>query len=618
MPGSDSFTTRPELAGTFGMVASTHWLASAAGMAVLEKGGNAFDAAVATGLVLQVVEPHLNGPGGEVPVIGFDSSGGEVFVLDGQGPAPAAATLEAFAAVGLDLVPGTGLLAACVPAAFGTWMLLLERYGTLRLRDVMDYAIGYASSGYPMLASASAAIAAVAGMFREHWPASAEVYLNGGAGPAPGERFANPGVAAAYSRILDEAEAAGSGREAQIEAARAAFYQGFVAEAIAGYLERAEVMDVTGSPHRGLLTADDLAAWHASVETPVTTEYQGLTVCKTGPWGQGPVLLQQLALLDGFDLKAMGPGSADLIHTVTECAKLAFADREAWYGDPRYTDVPLGVLLSPEYAAQRRGLVGPVASAELIPGSPGGAKPRLPGYAEAWFGGADGAAGTGPVPADRIHRGHGAGETLAGPAAGVSQPELGPGDTCHLDVADRFGNMVSATPSGGWLQSSPVIPGLGFCLGTRAQMFTLTPGLASTLAPGRRPRTTLSPSLALRDGEPYLAFGTPGGDQQDQWPLGFFLNHVLFGMNLQQAIDAPAFHTDHFPSSFYPRSSAPRSLAAEARLPEPVLADLRRRGHQVTVMPPWSLGRISAVARDRGFLYAGANPRGMQGYAAGR
>ncbi len=606
MPGISSFTTRPQLAGTFGMVASTHWLASAAGMAVLEKGGNSFDAAVAAGLVLQVVEPHLNGPGGEVPVIGFDAARGEVFVLDGQGPAPAAATPEAFGALGLDLVPGTGLLAACVPAAFGTWMLLLERHGRLRLRDVMEYAIGYAGDGYPMLGSASAAVAAVAGTFREHWPSSADVYLRGGAAPAPGSRFENPDLAAAYSRILGQAEAAGSDRETQIEAARLAFYEGFVAEAIAAYTERAEVMDVTGRRHRGLLAGSDLAGWRASPEAPVTLEYQGLTVCKTGPWGQGPVFLQQLALLDGFDLRAMGPGSADFIHTVTECAKLAFADREAWYGDPRATDVPLAALLSREYAAQRRGLVRGDASAELIPGSPGGAKPRLPGYAAAAFG-----ASAGPGRS-------GAGEPLAGSAAGLAAPELGPGDTCHLDVADSFGNLVSATPSGGWLQSSPVIPGLGFCLGTRAQMFTLTPGLASTLAPGRRPRTTLSPSLALRDGEPYLAFGTPGGDQQDQWSLAFFLNHVLFGMNLQQAIDAPAFHTDHFPSSFWPRGSAPRSLAAEARLGEPVLAELRRRGHEVTVTPPWSLGRISAVSRSGGFLYAGANARGMQGYAAGR
>jgi len=593
------------------MVASTHWLASAAGMAVLEKGGNAFDAAVATGLVLQVVEPHLNGPGGEVPVIGYDAARGEVFVVDGQGVAPAAATLDGYVALGLDLVPGTGLLAAVVPGAFGAWMLLLARHGRMRLRDVMQYAIGYAAGGYPMLASASAGIAAVAGTFREDWPSSAEVYLRGGAGPAPGERFSNPDLAATYSRILHQAERAAPDRVAQIEAARAAFYEGFVAEAIVGFVEHHEVMDVTGRRNRGLLTAADLAGWQASFEAPVTLDYQGLTVCKTGPWGQGPVFLQQLALLDGFDLRAMGPGSAEFIHTVTECAKLAFADREAWYGDPRQSDVPLAELLSPEYAAQRRKLVGEVASADLIPGAPGGLEPRLPGYALAAFGRADG----GPVfPADGGQRGPGVGE----PTLAVSAPELGPGDTCHLDVADSFGNMVTATPSGGWLQSSPVIPGLGFPLSTRGQMFSLTPGFASSLAPGRRPRTTLSPSLALRDGEPYLAFGTPGGDQQDQWTLGFFLNHVLFGMNLQEAIDAPAFSNDHFPSSFYPRGSRPRSLSVEERVGQPVIEELRRRGHDVTVMPPWSLGRISAVSRDRGFLCAGANPRGMQGYAVGR
>ncbi len=483
-------------------------------------------------------------------------------------------------------------------------MLLLERYGRLTLREVMEYAIGYARDGYPMLPAACAAIAAVAGTFRDHWPTSAEIYLADG-GPAPGARFANPVLAAAYGRILAEAEAAGPGREAQIEAARRAFYAGFVAEAIAAYLGHAEVMDVSGQRHRGLLAGQDLAAWRAGLEAPVMLDYAGLTVCKTGPWGQGPVFLQQLALLSGFGLAAMQPGSAEFMHTVVECAKLAFADREAWYGDPRWSPVPLDALLSPEYASQRRPLVSGRASAELIPGAPGGAAPRLPGYALAGFRGERrGAAG--------------AGEPLAESAAGPGSPELGPGDTCHLDVADRFGNLVSATPSGGWLQSSPVIPGLGFCLGSRAQMFTLSPGFASTLAPGRRPRTTLSPGLVLRGGEPYLAFGTPGGDQQDQWTIGFFLNHVLFGMNLQEAIDAPAFHTDHFPSSFYPRSALPQSLSVESRTAAEVIAGLRRRGHQVQVMPPWSLGRISAVARDRGFLYAGANPRGMQGYAVGR
>jgi gamma-glutamyltranspeptidase/glutathione hydrolase len=609
MPQGSTFTTRPQLAGTFGMVASTHWLASAAGMAVLEAGGNAFDAAVAAGLVLQVVEPHLNGPGGEVPVIGYDAGRGEVFVLDGQGPAPQAATPEAFGALGLDLVPGSGLLPACVPAAFGTWMLLLAAHGRLRLRDVMGYAIGYARQGYPVVPGISTGIASVAGAFREYWPSSAEIYLANGV-PEPGTRFANPVLADTCQRLLDEAEAAGPDREAEIEAARRAFYQGFVAEAIGAYLERAEVMDVTGEPHRALLAPDDLARWQARAEPPVSAGYAGLTVCKTGPWGQGPVFLQQLALLAGFDLGAMASGGAEYIHTVVECAKLAFADREAWYGDPRCADVPLPALLSAGYAARRRALVGPVASPDLRPGSPAGAEPRLPGYAAG-------------VTVRLAVTGGWAGEPVTGLAdtgpggAGLAATARG-ADTCHLDVADRFGNVVTATPSGGWLQSSPVIPGLGFCLGTRAQMFALTPGLANTLAPAKRPRTTLSPTLVLRDGEPYLAFGTPGGDQQDQWALSFFLNHVHFGMNLQEAIDAPAFHTCHCPSSFHPRESFPLAVHVEERAGGDVIAQLGDRGHRVTVRPPWSLGRVSAVARSGGFLYAAANARGMQGYAAGR
>jgi gamma-glutamyltranspeptidase / glutathione hydrolase len=602
MPQGSRFTTRPQLAGTFGMVASTHWLATAAGMAALERGGNAFDAAVTTGLVLQVTEPHMNGPGGEVPVIAYDAGRGEVFVLDGQGPAPRAATPAAFGSLGLDLIPGSGLLPACVPAAFGTWMLLAT-HGRLPLAELMEPAIGCAGDGYPMLAETCTDIAAMAGVFTEHWPTSAQIYLPGGGVPAPGSRFANPALAATYRRILGEAQAAGPDRLAQIEAARRAFYEGFVAEAIGAFTAGAEVMDGTGEPHRGLLAAGDLAAWRASVDTPATLDYHGLTVCKTQAWGQGPVFLQQLALLSGFELGEMEPGGVDYLHTIVECAKLAFADREAWYGDPRFTDVPLAALLSPEYAAKRRQLVGWHALDGLHPGSPGGASPRLPEFASGQRSGGDPGWAGEPTLAHSVNQ--------AGPAQGR-------GDTCHLDVIDRFGNVVTATPSGGWLQSSPAIPGLGFCLGTRGQMFTLTPGLPNSLAPGKRPRTTLSPTLALRDGEPYLAFGTPGGDQQDQWTVPFFLNHLHFGMNLQEAIDAPAFHTSHFPSSFYPRESSPLAVDVEERVGQRVIDGLRERGHAVTVQPPWSLGRISAVGRSGGFLYAAANPRGMRGYAAGR
>ena len=608
------FTTRPELAGTFGMVTSTHWLASAAGMAVLEQGGNAFDAAVAAGFTLQVVEPHLNGPGGEVPVIGHDARRGETFVVCGQGTAPAAATVEAYTDLGLDLVPGSGLLAATVPGAFGGWLLLLREYGTMRLRDVLSYAIGYAESGYPLVRNISLAIAGVADLFREHWHSSAELYLPGGGVPAPGSRFANRALAATFARVLAEAEAASTDRDEQIEAARQAWYDGFVAEEIAKFATTS-VMDVTGERHRGLLTGHDLATWRARLETPTTYRYGDLEVCKTGPWGQGPVFLQQLALLKGDDLTELEPGSAELIHTVTEAAKLAFADREAWYGDPAFSDVPLDDLLSAAYNDERRKLIGETAGLELRPGHPGGREPRLPRFATDPFERPDVAAADG----DRRRTGTfgidpATGEPLASPA----DAQAGRGDTCHLDIVDRWGNVVTATPSGGWLQSSPVIPSLGFCLGSRAQMFTLDPGLPATIAPGKRPRTTLTPTLVLGGGEPCLAFGTPGGDQQDQWTLGFFLNHVHFGMNLQQAIDFPAYHSAHFPSSFYPRDAHPGRLDVESRVGAEAVAELRRRGHDVQVQAPWSLGRISAVARRNGMLYAAANPRGMQGYAVGR
>jgi gamma-glutamyltranspeptidase/glutathione hydrolase len=585
------FATRPELRGSFGMVSSTHWLASGAGMAMLERGGNAFDAAVAAGLVLQVVEPHLNGPGGEVPILAGPAGLGRVLVVNGQGPVPAAATIERFADLGLRLIPGTGLLAACVPGAFGAWMLLLRDHGTLRLREVLEPTIGHAEAGFAAVARVGGAIAAMERLFREEWPSSAEVWLADGI-PALGGRLRNPALAATWRRLLAEAEAATRDRDGQIEAALAAFYEGFVAEAIAGYLATAEVLDVSGRRHKGLLAGDDLAGWRATVEDPVSVEHHHWTVCKTGPWGQGPVLLQQLRLLEGFDLVGMGLGSAAYVHTVAECAKLAFADREAWYGDPAVFDVPLDGLLDPAYADRRQALVADTASLELRPGSPGGRTPRLPAAAL--------------EPAE------------GGVLVGSGEPTFG--DTCHVDVVDRHGNLVAATPSGGWLQSSPVVPGLGFCLGTRAQMLWLEEGLASSLRPGGRPRTTLSPSLALRDGEPILAFGTPGGDGQDQWSLQFLLAHARFGLDLQQAIDAPTFLSEHFPSSFWPRRAVPGRLVVEAAHDPATLKGLADRGHLVEVAEPWSLGRTCAAGRDpaTGFLLAAANPRGRQAYAAGR
>nr|WP_225753816.1 gamma-glutamyltransferase family protein [Actinotalea sp. Marseille-Q4924] len=601
------------------MVASTHWLASQSGMAVLERGGNAFDAAVAAGLVLHVVEPHLNGFAGDLPVVAA-AAGSEPFVLCGQGTAPGAATPEVFADLGLDHVPGTGLLAAVVPGAFGTWMDMLARYGTWRVADVLAFAIGYARDGFPLLAQASATIARVADHFREHWPSSAATYLPGDEVPAPSSRLRLPGLAATLERIVEESRAAGPDRLAEIEGARRAFYEGFVAEEIGRFAATEELMDSSGRRHRGLLTADDLAGWRVREERPTTVEFAGRTIAKTGPWGQGPVLLQQLRMLEGMDLEDTRPGSAELVHAVVETAKLAYADRDHWYADPDHADVPLTELLSTEYAAQRRALVGATASDEHLPGAPGGRAPRgLPDAVvarvdRALAGAADdGAAATpGASPA-------GVGEPTFGTEPAVRTDGSARGDTCHLDVVDRWGNIVSATPSGAWLQSSPVVTALGFPLPTRAQMFWVEPGLPGSVAPHKRPRTTLSPTLVLRDGRPEIACGTPGGDQQDQWQVPLLLNHLVYGMGLQEAIDAPTWHTTHLVSSFDPRDLDPLGVTAEDRLGPEVLAELRRRGHRVTASGPWSLGRLSAVAIGRdGMLRAAATPRGMQGYAVGR
>ncbi|MDO0937820.1 gamma-glutamyltransferase [Streptomyces sp. DG2A-72] len=602
------FTTRPTLQGTFGMVSSTHWLASQSAMAVLEDGGNAYDAAVAGAFVLHVVEPHLNGPAGEVPIL-LAPADGEVRVLCGQGVAPAGATVAHYKGLGLDLVPGTGPLAAAVPGAFDAWMLLLRDHGTKSLDDVLKYAIGYAEHGHAPVENVGATVETVRQLFESEWTSSAELYLPGGKAPRPGALLRNPALAATWKRLLAEIAGAGD-RDARIEAAREVWRGGFIAEALVRQSAR-PTMDTSGERHSGTLTAADLAGWSAAYEAPATYDWNGWTLCKAGPWSQGPVLLQQLALLP-HELPPCG--SADYVHLLIEGCKLAMADREAWYGDA--ADVPLDELLSADYNAERRALVGDKASHELRPGSPGGRTPRLGAHARVV---APDVPGFDPM---------GAGEPTVQKLAGL--PDVASdghtrGDTCHLDVVDRWGNMVAATPSGGWLQSNPVVPELGFPLGTRLQMTWLEEGLPGSLTPGRRPRTTLTPSIALRDGVPVMAFGTPGGDQQDQWQLHFFLAvalraQVRGGLDLQGAIDAPNWHNDSFPSSFYPRGMRPGSVTVESRTDAEVVAELRRRGHDVTVGEPWSEGRLCAVARDpeSGILSAAANPRGMQGYAVGR
>lgn len=605
-------------------------------MAVLARGGNAFDAAVAAGFVLQVVEPHLCGPGGEVPAVFVTATDPIPQVLCGQGVAPAAATIDRLRGeLGLPTVPGTGLLAATVPGAWDGWLMLLRDHGTLTLAEVLEPALGYAAAGFPLVPRIPSTITTVAAQFRAHWPGSAATWLPGGQVPTSVHRL--PVLAATWTRLLEAAAAAGGDRDRQIDAARDAWCRGFVAEEIETFC-RVPVRDESGRDHAGLLDADDLAGWSASYERALTVDVGGgWAVAKPGAWSQGPVLPQMLQLLraDGVGgdgvRHADGVATAGTVHRATEAAKLAFADREAWYGDS--APVPLDTLVSRSYADARRPLIGATASAELRPGAPDGRVPRLAGHAArpggrrgdgvggldtAGPGGIDEPAGAGAGGST----GTGTGAGGVGLGVGLGEPTVGPtgavrGDTVHIDVVDAAGNMISATPSGGWLQSSPTIPALGFCLGTRAQMFWLEAGLPASLVPGRRPRTTLSPSLGLRDGEPVLAFGTPGGDQQDQWQLCFWLAHTVGGLDIQAAIDAPAWHTTAFPSSFAPRGWEPGGLVVESRLGRDTIEELRRRGHQVVDAGAWALGRMCAVGRGGGpMLRAGADTRSGVGSAA--
>ncbi len=594
-----TFTTRPEIRGTFGVATSTHWIASAVGMSILERGGNAFDAAVATGLTLQVVEPHLNGPAGDMPAI-FQKAGEDVQVICAQGPAPAAATIAHYREQDLTLVPGSGLLATVIPGAFDGWMLMLRDHGTMTLRDVLDPAIGYARDGHPVLPRVANTIDGLAEYFAEHWPSSAAVWTPGGTAPAPNTIFKNPDLARTYDRLVAAGEAAGDDRTDQIDAARKEWANGFVADAIDTYLQDANIMDVSGKPHKGVLRKSDMAGWSATTEPSLSYAYHGWTVHKTGPWSQGPVLLQALAILKHHDLAAMDPLGAEFVHTIIEAIKLSYADREAYYGDPAHSEIPMDHLLSDAYNAERARLIGPKANMEQRPG-------HVPGFthlAHAYV--------------TRAARDFGAAD------AAPQEPTMAHltekrGDTVHLDIIDRWGNMVAATPSGGWLQSNPVIPGLGFPLNSRAQMFWLEAGLPTSLAPGRRPRTTLTPSLAVHEDGRRMVFGTPGGDQQDQWQLVWFLRFVHWGMELQACMDAPLFHSMHFQGSFYPREAKPGEMMLEPAFGDAVINDLRARGHVVHVAEPWSVGRLTVALRDPdGVLRAAATPRLMQAYAVGR
>ena len=595
------FTTRPVVMGTRGVVTAGHYLAAAAGFRMMEQGGNAIDAAAAMCICLNLLEPQSCGIGGEVPTLLYSAKDKKTYALSGLGCAPEEFSIDWCRDNGIDLIPGDGYLPITVPAVVDTWALALTRFGTMSYSQVLQPAIRLAEDGFPVYQGLHDSLASSQAKYMELYPTTGEVYFPEGRVPEVGEILRNPDFAEMLKTMCRaEDEAAGKGRNAGIDAARDAFYKGSIAERVIAFIHDNPVEDASGIAHTGLLSYADISEWHAEIEEPVNYNYHGLDVWKCPSWTQGPVFLQQLAILDGYELGRIGHNSADYLHTLTESAKLAFADREAYYGDPKFDDVPMDVLLSEAYSAGRRELIRERASVDMRPGDVGNGVPE---YA------------TVPVAEDnRLALGIGAREVQD---LGLGHAHMG--DTTHLDAVDIEGNMVSATPSGGWIGTSPVVKGLGFPMGTRGQMFYLNPGRPNALAPRKRPRATLTPSLATRDGEPFMVFGTPGGDGQDQWTLQFLLNYVDFGMNLQEALDAPTVHSVHFPSSFYPREAFPGRLVAESRIPREVIAALEERGHEVELTGAWANGKVLGIRydRERGVIAGAASAKGTIGYAIG-
>ena len=575
-------TLYPQVMGRQAMVATEHYLSASAGARIFAHGGNAIDAAVAATLVEGIVNPHMHTIGGEAPMLIYLADARRVVSINGNMTAPARATIARYRSLNLQLIPAEGLLAAGVPAAFDALATALREFGTMSLATVAEPAIALCEDGFPMHAGLSghgetpkdlsgligtASIKHNQTKFREKWPTSAQLYMPNGEIPLPGEVIGNPALAHFFHRLIEaEAAARNRGRAAAIDAARDRFYRGDIAHEIVQWSEA----------NGGLLADDDLARFITRIEEPVSADYHGVMVHKCQTWSQGPVFLQQLRLLEGFDLPAMGHNSTAYIHHIAEASKLAFADREAYYADPQFTGVPLEALLSRRYAELRRSLIDPrQASLDQRPGDPRRMRALLAN-----------------------------GSTAA--------QSWGPG-TIHVTAADGRGNMIAVTASGGWIPSSPVIEALGFPLGSRMQTFFLDEHHPNSLQPGKRPRTTLTPSIATRDGAPFLSFGTPGGDQQDQWTLQFFLNLIDFGMPVQEAIEAPRFSSAHFPSTFYPHNARAGVLRLEDRIGAAVCEELAAMGHQVGVRPPWSEGHVLAIQFDpaRRLLTGGADPRGQ-------
>jgi len=567
---TDRVTFYPRVFGRKGAVAAEHYSAALAGIEILQQGGNAVDAACAAALVEGVVNPHMHTIGGELPMLISVPESARVVCINGNMMAPGKATPAAFRDLGHSAIPGEGVLAAGVPGALGAIVEALSRFGRLRFEDVSARAIDLAKNGFP----------AHSGLIRMHksgiadnfdkflgWRGTATVYLPDGRIPKEGALIRNPALADMFSQLV-RAERAAKDRISGLGAVFDGFYRGEIAEQIVRFVK----------DKGGLLELSDFHRFAIPVENSVHVDFAGAEVHKCGPWNQGPALLQSLTILKQFDLRSLGHNTADYIHIVLEAIKLAFADREQYYGDPDQIAVPMEALLSDDYGAARAKLIENRSNAEIRPGDPLRSAALLP-----------------------------AGERLGGAAWGAG--------TVHVDAMDTEGFTAAFTPSGGWIRSSEVIPALGFPLSMRLSNCYLEPAHhPNVVAPFKRPRTTISPSLAVKDGKPWMAFGSMGGDQQDQWQLQFLLNRIVFGMSLQEAIEAPKFSSEHFPGFFAPHDFFLNRVRLEPGIGTSVFEELRDRGHDLDIAPAWSEGFLCAAERnlESGVLEAGCDPRGTK------
>ena len=577
---------RPLVSGVRHMVSSGHYLATAAGFRVLELGGNATDAGVAAGIAINVTLPQWTSFGGVAPIMIHDAGRGETVSISGLGRWPRGTSVDYFERQHDGDLPA-GVLRSVTPAACDAWLTALRLYGTMSFEQVVGPALELAEEGFPIPATLESAIgrlgealgAGSGGAGR--WPSTAAAFFPGGRRPAAGEVLVQTDLARTFRRLIEvERDNAGQGREAAILAARDFFYKGEMAGEMVRFIQ----------DQGGFLSMDDLAGFGVGVETPPSVEYKGVEVFACGPWCQGPVNLQALQILEGFDLRAMGHNSADYAHTVIEALKLAFSDRETYYGDPDFVEVPLAGLLSKSYAAERREAMDPGWAATEMP---------LPGD---------------PWP----HMGMPAANGYRRPPEAVAGGL--PADTSYACVVDRWGNAFSATPSDSF-GTSPVVPGLGFIVSARGSQSWLDGEHPSCLAPGKRPRLTPNPALAMREGRVLMPFGTPGGDVQPQSMVQHLLNVVEFGMDVQQSVEAARFSGWSFPNSFWPHAYYPGLVGLEGRIGGEVAGELARRGHRVEVWDDFTprMGCLCAVQCDggSGARHGGADPR-RDGYAMGR